>query len=456
MTQEIISRNPANLEEIGRTKTTDPKEISNVVAQLRKKLPNWSQTPLKKRIQIIQKAAAIMKRESDSLAKLMTQEMGKVYAESRGEVDNAAYRLEYFAKTASKALEPLEENFPGIKSVTRFEPIGVIAAIKPWNFPIGIPLWTIIPALLAGNVVLFKPSERTPLLGQQIFEILNEAGLPENVMAIVQGAEEVGKAIVESSVDMIGFVGSQAAGKYIMEHSTHNFRKLALELGSKDPMIICANANFELAVAGAIAGTFKNCGQVCCSSERIYVAQEIFGRFSAALAEKTKGLIVGDGLDPQTNVGPLSHSEELERIESFLKDAVSKGAKILWGGKRIEKKGYFFEPTIITNVTKEMDLLKKEIFGPIMVLVSFKNEEEAVGEANATNFGLTASVWSADLQKADRIAKQLQAGTIAINQVPASIVECPWGGVKGSGIGRMLGPEAVREFTETVNYRYPV
>lgn len=456
LVKELISVNPATLEIVGKTPTTEPSRIPAIVNRLRCGFYEWRDVRLEKRIQIIERAAEIFRKKSDSISELVTKEMEKIFSEAKGEVDNAAYRLEYFARTATKALAPWEEDIAGVHSISRFQPVGVVAAIKPWNFPVGIPLWSIASALLAGNAVLFKPSERTPLVGESIFRIFQEAGLPENVMEIVHGAEEVGKAIVASDVDMIGFVGSQTVGRYIMKNSTHNYRKLALELGGKDPMIVCADCDFEKTVAAAVAGVFKNCGQVCCSVERIFVPQEIFESFSEEVVKKVAELKVGDGLNPKNNMAPLSHSEELERVERHLKDAVTKGAKILYGGRRIGRRGHFFQPTVITDVTDEMLLLKEEIFGPVMVLIPYKNIDEVIAKANSTNFGLTASVWCADICGADKIARQLQAGTVAINQVVSSTVECPWGGVKGSGVGRMLGPEAVREFTEIVNYRYPL
>lgn len=456
MTHELISINPANLEEVGGVAATEPNEISDKVAKLRSHLPNWRRTPLQERIEIVKRAAELIREESASISELMTREMGKVFSEAKGEVDNSAYRLDYFAKMAPEELKPWEKVLTGVRSVTKFQPIGIVAAIKPWNFPVGIPLWSIAPALLAGNVVLFKPSERTPLVGQRIFEIFQKAGLPNGVMEIAHGADEVGKAIVATDVEMIAFVGSQAVGQYIMEKSASNFRKLALELGGKDPMVVCNDCDFDSTVNGAIAGVFKNCGQVCCGVERIFVEQNIYEQFSEAVVEKTEQLRVGDGLDPKTDIGPLSSPEDVERIEHFLEDALSKDARILCGGNRIKGKGFFFEPTVITDVNSNMLITKEETFGPVMVLTPYNNIEDVITIIDESGYGLTASVWSSDINKADQIAQRLPAGTIAINQVVGSIVECPWGGVKRSGIGRMLGPEAVREFTEMVNYRYPL
>lgn len=432
-------------------------ELRQKIVDLRRHLSPWRATPLTERMALVRRAAQIIRTQRIALAKLLTREQGKPIKESQPEVDNATDRLDYFADSAPKALASVDERLLHLRSVTRFQSVGVVAAIKPWNFPIGIPLWSLAPALLAGNTVLFKPSERTPLLGQRLFEILGEAGVPKGVLEIVHGADEVGREIVASNgVDMIAFVGSQAAGREIMRNSADHLRRLTLELGGKDPMIVCADADFEAAVAGAVWGTFKNCGQVCCGVERVYVERPIYDRFLEAVVEKTRGLRVGDGMDPATDVGPMNREEELLRVERHLADAVANGAKILLGGRRIRRDRWFFEPTIVTEVREDMLVFREETFGPVLSVMPVDRMEEAVRYANATPFGLTASVWSRDLSKADRIAQEIEAGTIGINQTVGSIVQCPWGGVKKSGIGRMLGPDACREFTQPVNYRFPL
>ncbi|MBI2900330.1 MAG: aldehyde dehydrogenase [Planctomycetes bacterium] len=443
--REIVSFDPATREELGRVLAADAAEVERKVASLGKELPA---PPLEERVALVRRAAASLRAQAASLAELMTREQGKPLRESRAEVDNAADRLDYFCGTAPRALAPIEETLPAFRSATRFRPIGVVAAIKPWNFPVGIPLWTIGPALLAGNAVLFKPSERTPLLGQRIYEIFREAPIE-----IVHGADETGRAIVRSNVDMISFVGSQAVGKEIMRESAPRLRRLTLELGGKDPMIVCADADLDAAVAGAVAATFKNCGQVCCGVQRIYVEKPLFGSFLAGVVERTKKLKVGNGLDPATDVGPMNREEQIETVERHLRDAAAKGARIVTGGRALG--GLFFEPTVIAGIREEMLLAQEETFGPVMPVTAVADDEEAVRLANATDFGLTATVWTRDLERADRIARRLQAGTIGVNQTVGSVVQCPWGGVKRSGIGRMLGPEAAREFADVVNYRLP-
>lgn len=443
--REIVSLNPANGEELGRVLVAGAPEVQRKIEAIRKSLPA---PPLGERIALVRRAAKAMRADAAALAELVTHEQGKPLREARAEVDNAADRLDYFCDSAPASLAPVEQRLPGLRSVTRFQPVGVVAAIKPWNFPVGIPLWTIGPALLAGNGVLFKPSERTPLIGQKIFEYFRESPIE-----IVQGADETGRAIVKSDVEMISFVGSQAVGREIMRESAPHLRKLTLELGGKDPMIVCADADLEAAVAGAVSGTFKNCGQVCCGVERVYVEQPVFGAFVSAVVERVKKLKVGDGSDPATDVGPMNAEEQLATVERHLRDAVGKGARILTGGRWLG--GLYFEPTVLTNVRDDMLLTQEETFGPIMPVTPVKDVDEAIARANATEFGLTATVWTRDLEKADRIAVRLQAGTVGINQTVGSIVQCPWGGVKKSGIGRMLGPEAVREFTNPVNYRFP-
>lgn len=451
---ELVSINPATGEELGRVPVATADGVRAKVASLRERAAEWQGVSSVQRAAHVHQAAKVIRERSKALAELMTREQGKPIRESTGEVENAADRLDYFCETGLRALAPIEETLPsGIRMKTRFQPIGVVAAIKPWNFPIGIPLWTIGPALLAGNTLLFKPSERTPLLGEAIVDVFRAGGLPGGVLEIVHGADDAGRAVVASDVDMIAFVGSQAAGREIMRGSADRLRRVVLELGGKDPMIVCADADLEKAVDGAIVGTFRNCGQVCCGVERIYVEKSVCGEFLAAVVERTQRLRVGDGLRPDTDVGPMNREEEVQRVERHIADAVSKGARVLAGGRRI--RGQFFEPTVITGVRDDMLIAREETFGPVMPVVAVESIEEAIDLANSTDFGLTATVWTRDLGKAQRIALEVQAGTIGINQPVGSLVQAPWGGVKKSGIGRMLGPEAVREFTQVVNYRFP-
>ncbi len=441
---EMTSFNPATGKEIGKVPVTDPSDIQKKVDSLRERIPTVN---LETRLSWVRSAAERIREQVKDLARLMTEEQGKPIAESMGEVANSAVRLDYFCDTAPQALAPVEADLGNARSVTRFQPIGVIGAIKPWNFPVTIPIWTIGPALLAGNSILFKPSERTPLLGEAIAKLF-----PEAPMETVHGADEVGKAIVDSDVDMISFVGSQAVGSEIMKKSADRIRPLTLELGGKDPMIVCGDADLDLAVEGAVTGTYRNSGQVCCGIERIYVDKSIYNAFLEKAVEKARALKVGNGLDPDVQMGPMNREEQIATVERHLQDAQAKGAKILTGGKRIE--GLFFEPTVITGLTSDMIITRQETFGPVMNVTPVDGVEDAITRANGIPFGLTATVWSQDEEKADRIGQKLQAGTIGINQFVGSVAECPWGGVKSSGIGRMLGPDAVREYTSTVNYRF--
>lgn len=442
--KELVSINPATGEELGRVPVSDAADVMRRVAALRARLPA---PPLEERIALVRSAAQAIRAQAAALAELLTREQGKPLRESRPEVDNAADRLDYFCETAPAALADVEERIGNVRSVTRFQPVGVVGAIKPWNFPLGIPLWTIGPALLAGNAVLFKPSERTPLLGQRIVDLFRGG-----ILDLVHGADDTGRAIVDSDVDMISFVGSQAAGREIMRNSAKQLRKLTLELGGKDPMIVCADADLGAAVAGAVAGTFKNCGQVCCGVERVYVERSVYEPFLAKVLERVAQLRVGDGMLPSTDMGPMNREEQASTVERHLADAVAKGARILAGGRRLQ--GLFFEPTVITGLRPEMAITQEETFGPVMPITPVGDVEEAIRLANATEFGLTATVWSRNLEKADAIARRVQAGTVGINQTVGSIVQCPWGGVKKSGVGRMLGPDAAREFTQVVNYRF--
>ncbi len=442
---DLVSINPATGKEIGRVPVSDAGEVHRKISGLREKLPA---ADLDTRLGWVRDAAAGIRDRVEDLARLMTEEQGKPLGESRGEVANSAVRLDYFCDTARAALAPVEADLGNARSVTRFQPIGVIGAIKPWNFPFTIPLWTIGPALIAGNAIIFKPSERTPLLGEAIAELF-----PDAPMETIHGADEVGKAIVDSDVDMISFVGSQAVGAEIMRKSADRIRPLTLELGGKDPMIVCGDADLEAAVEGAVTGTYRNCGQVCCGIERIYVEKNLYDAFLEKVVARAQTLKVGNGMEPGVEMGPMNREEQITTVERHLEDAKSKGARILTGGSRIE--GLFFQPTVITGLNSDMVITREETFGPVMNVTPVENVDEAVSRANGIPFGLTATVWSRDIERADRVGQQLQAGTIGINQFVGSLAECPWGGVKSSGIGRMLGPEAVREYTATVNYRFP-
>lgn len=454
---EIHSVNPATGGALESFPVASADKVHRAVAQARKAQAAWARSPLEGRQKILEKVAGGIRERQMDLMRALTEEQGKILKESLWEIPDAAARIDFFVKAAPQALEPETGEVAGrFRYRNLRKPVGVVGAIKPWNFPFTIPLWTIAPAILLGNTVVFKPSEYTPRMGRIIGELFREAGLPEDVLKIVYGGDGTGKALVDSDVEMISFVGSQAAGRDIMRSSAAHLRKLALELGGKDPMIVCADADFDAAVTGAVSGAFRNAGQVCCSAERIFVEAPIFDKFVEASAEKTRRLRVGPGLDESSDMGPMISDEQRKHAARHLEDARKKARRVIDGGQKVPDRGFFFPPAIAVDPSSDALVLTEETFGPIMTLVKVRDAEEGVRRANETKFGLTASIWTKDIKRGAQLAEQLEAGTVAVNQPVGSVAQCPWGGVKHSGIGRLLGVEGMREFTQTVNLRSPL
>jgi acyl-CoA reductase-like NAD-dependent aldehyde dehydrogenase len=452
----FLTLDPATEEVLASVAQSTSSDVRNAVKEAQNSLESWSKTPLSERVAILLSFAQLVESNREELSALVTREQGKILAEATAEVADSAHRVRFFCERAPVVLAGETLEFNDMAARVDHAPVGVVGAIKPWNFPFGIPLWTLVPALLAGNPVVFKPSELTPLVGQRIVELLHEGGVPPGVLHLVQGQDEIGKALAASEVRLIGFVGSQEVGAKIMREAANDMKRLSLEMGGKDPMLILADAEVEKVSRGAVNGAFKNCGQICCSVERVYVHSSIFQSFVESVVESVRNLRIGPGMEPGIDIGPLVSEAQRERTRSLVEDARNSGARILTGGRRIDREGFFFEPTVVTSVPHSAVMFATETFGPILQIEPFESEDEAVNLANALPFGLTASVWSRDIERAISLANRLQAGTRAVNQNTGSRVELPWGGVKSSGIGRMLSDEGILEFTETITTRVPL
>jgi succinate-semialdehyde dehydrogenase/glutarate-semialdehyde dehydrogenase len=323
-----------------------------------------------------------------------------------------------------------------------YRPLGVIGIISPWNFPLGTPATEVVMALMAGNSVVLKPSELTPLIAVKLGDIFQRAGLPADLLQIVTGDGSTGAALSSAAVDKIMFTGSVATGKRVAEAAAKRLTPVVLELGGKDPMIVFADADLENAARGAVWGAFANSGQACASVERCYVEQSVASKFIELVVEETKSLKQGPGSSAETDVGAISNEKQLGTIEDHVADAVARGAQVRTGGKRpVGLKGLFFQPTVLTNVDHQMEVMREETFGPLLPIMSFQTEGEAVKLANDSVFGLTASVWTSNMSKGRRVAEQIQAGTVMINEVlyTHGIAQTPWGGIKESGYGRTHG-----------------
>lgn len=450
---EFFSYNPANGEEIGAVKEFSADEVKGAVEKSRAAFQAWRETSFGERKKIVMRAREIILSEMDEIARLISDESGKPVAEALSmEIAPVLDLMRHFARNAEKLLKPRKINIGlyammGRGSKIAYQPLGVVGIIPAWNYPFSIPLGEAAMALMAGNTVVLKPSELTSLIGLKIGEIFQKSGVPENVVQIVTGASATGAALVDSAPDKIMFTGSVATGKKIAEAAAKNLTSVVLELGGKDPMIVFDDANLELASSAAIWGAFCNSGQSCSSVERLYVQENVAEKLTNLIVEKTKRLKQGAGGDETVDIGAMSSERQLKIVEDHVEDFRQSGAKILTGGRG---KDLFFEPTVIANATNEMRGMREETFGPTLPIAVFKTEEEAIKLANDSEFGLTASVWTRNLERGKRVAEKIEAGTVCVNEVlyTHGIGQTPWGGFKHSGNGRTHGIEGLMELVQ--------
>jgi len=374
----------------------------------------------------------------------MTQEMGKPLKEARAEAKRLD-AMEHELDEIVEALQPELVQDGQLRSTIYHDPLGVVGAITPWNFPMSMPAWMVLPALAAGNTVVFKPSEETPLCGQAYADTLNEV-LPEDVLIVVHGADEQGKAIVASDVEMIAFTGSREVGKLILREAAGTLKRVVLELGGKDPLIVLEHANLQKAAKFAAANSFRNAGQVCISTERIFVMDEVADEFEAALSQLAAAMRVGDGLDG-ADVGPMVNARQRDHVLAQVDAAVSGGATVLSGGEG--HRDNYVVPTVLANVTDDMDIATVETFGPVACVTRVSSADEAVARANDTPFGLGAVVFGEDQAKTADVARRLTAGMIGINRSPGGLPGTPWVGARESGFGFHKSPDGHKQFTQT-------
>ena len=451
--EEIISYNPATGEEFGRVAETSAAEVETAIKHSRTAFQTWRKTSFAERKRFVMKAREVILAEMDEIAKLISDESGKPIAEALSmEIAPVLDLMQFFAKKAEKILKPRKINIGlyatlGRSSKIVYQPLGVVGIIPAWNYPFSIPLGEVVMSLMAGNTVVLKPSELTPFIGLKIGEIFEKAGLPENVVQVVTGAGATGAALVDAAPDKIMFTGSVATGKKIAESAAKNLTSVVLELGGKDPMIVFADANIELAADGAVWGAFCNSGQSCSSVERLYVEESAAEKLTQLIVEKTKRLKQGNGSDETVSIGAMSSEKQLGIVADHVESFEREGAKILTGGKSHE---LFFEPTVISGANNSMRAMQEETFGPTLPIATFKTEAEAIKLANDSEFGLTASVWTRDLAKGKRVAEKIEAGTVCVNEVlyTHGIGQTPWGGFKNSGNGRTHGVEGLMELVQ--------
>jgi len=449
---ELVSRNPATGEEIGRAPLTMPEDVARAVGRAREAQRKWSERSFTERSRLIMKARKIVLQEMEEIAVLISRETGKPVMEAISmEVATSLDLMQYFARNGAQILRPrrisvAQYAWMGRSSYEIYKPLGVIGIISPWNFPWATPLDEVVMALLAGNTVVLKPSELTPLTGLKIKDVFERAGFAEGVLEVVTGDGSTGAALVGAGVDKIMFTGSVATGKRVAEAAAKYLTPVVLELGGKDPMIVLDDAHIQNAARGAVWGAFANAGQACASVERCYVHESIAERFIADVVKETKRLRQSADLD--ADIGAMTSERQLLAVQRHVDEAVDKGATALTGGDRVaDSAALFFAPTVLINVSHDMDVMREETFGPVLPIMTFKTDEEAIRLANATIYGLTASVWTGNIARGRRVAERIDAGTVTVNDVlyTHGIAATPWGGVKQSGLGRTHGRAGLLE-----------
>ena len=435
-TFEVI--NPATGKVVGTYPITSRAQVRAVVNRARAAFPGWAKKDPEDRGVFLAHFAEILRKHGVDFATTMTREMGKVIREAKAEVEKCAWAADYFAQNGPKFLEPEVVPTDALRSYIAFHPRGVLGSIMPWNFPMWQVVRFAIPALIAGNVVVVKPASATPQSALNLESAFHEAGLPDHVFQVVTGDRTTANALIRSPVSVVSLTGSVGTGVTVAREAARDLKKAVLELGGSDPFIVAEDADLDLAAKGAVAGRFVNNGQSCIAAKRFFVVDSVVEDFLEKFAAGVRRLRVGDPLDPSTDIGPLVNETQRDEIEKQVQDAVRKGARIVVGGKRVRRPGSYFEPTLLSGVTKAMRVLREETFGPVAPVLAVPDLETAIREANDSEFGLGASLWTKDLARADELAREIESGMVFVNGAVKSDPRMPFGGVKHSGIGREL------------------
>ena len=449
----ITTTNPSTGEEIAKYLPMDKEQVFGLVKKAKRAYPEWKKD-YEKRRSYIYNLVEYLKKHKTELAKIATAEMGKPLKESIGEVEKCAWALEFYADHGDSFLSDEVLNTDARKSFLTFEPLGVIGSIMPWNFPYWQALRFAAPCLMAGNVIVMKPSRITLQSGIEIEKAFTESGMPDGIFQTAVGSVESANYLIDSDVNAVTFTGSTNAVAKVGERAARNLKKCVLELGGSDPFIVLDDAILEKATEGAVKGRFINCGQSCVASKRFFVGKNIAKDFTELFIKKASQLKVGDPMSIETDIGPLSSKDGLDTISGIVEDAKQKGAEILLGGSEIDGDGYFYKPTILTNVKPDMRIANEETFGPVAPITIVENESEAVKLANESEFGLGASIWTQDLAKADKMSRRIESGIVSVNNVVISDPRIPFGGIKHSGFGRELSRYGMLEFVNLKSVRF--
>lgn len=452
-TQETIEvMNPATKNMIGTIPNGGEKEAKMAVDAAYTALKSWSQKTADERSRLLLAWHRLIEEHRNELAEMMTTEQGKPFAEAKGEIDYANNYISWFAEEGKRIYgETIPASSPAKRIIVKRQPVGVVAAITPWNFPAAMITRKVAPALAAGCTIVLKPSEETPFTALKLAELSQQAGIPKGVINVVTGAPEPISSVWQKDdrVRKLTFTGSTRVGKILMRGAAETVKKLSLELGGHAPLIVTANANIDKAVEGAIASKFRNAGQTCVCTNRIYVDESIADEFSKKFVEKVTKLKVGNGFEENVSIGPLINDRAVHKVMAHIEDAVKKGANLLAGGNRLEtESGFFMEPTVLTNVTDDMICMYEETFGPLAPIATFKTIEEAIERANHTPYGLAAYVFTENINEAVAISEALDYGIIGLNDGSPSAAQAPFGGFKESGLGREGGHYGIEDYLE--------
>jgi acyl-CoA reductase-like NAD-dependent aldehyde dehydrogenase len=441
--------NPATGAALRELAEDDPAEVARKYDRGRRAQPGWAARPYEERASAIRRFRDLLVARKEALARTLTSEMGKPVTQSRNEIAATPRRIDFFLDETPKLLrEETVRTEEALEEAITLEPLGVVANVSAWNYPYFVGSNVFVPALLTGNSVLYKPSEHATLTGLAIGELLRDAGVPEDVFIVVAGGGPTGSAVVTQPVDAIFFTGSYATGRRIAQEAAGRLVRLNLELGGKDPVYVADDVDVKAAAASVAEGAFYNTGQSCCAVERVYVHEAILDRFVPAFVEAVRAYVVGDPMDERTFVGPLARPAQVAVLERQVEDAVEKGGRLLFGGKRIERPGYWFEPTVVAEASHSMELMREESFGPVIGIQRVASDEEAVALMNDTPYGLTAGVYTEERERARRILSRVDSGSVYWNCCDRVSPHLPWSGRGHSGLGSTLGRDGIRALVQ--------
>ncbi len=441
------SINPATGKELREYETISENEALQFAERSYMAFNSWKLLSIKERSDYILRLAAILKKNSAKYSRTITEEMGKPIRESRAEIEKSAWTAELYGQKAEEWLSPEAVQTESKESIVAFEPIGPVLAVMPWNFPFWQALRFAIPTLLAGNTTILRHSNVVPESALQIEEAFSEAGFPKGVFKTIITDHNTVKALIESkNTAGLSVTGSTGVGASLAGIAASNLKKSVLELGGSDPFIVLEDADISFTVENAIKSRIRNAGQSCIAAKRFIVSENIYDEFAGKLAERMKTIKIGDPLSEDTDLGPVVNESQLKLISEQVSDAESKGASILSGGKRAEREGFFYLPTVVKGASFGMRVFDEEVFGPVAAIAPFKDESEAIKMANSTEFGLGGSIWTKDGERGKCLAKKIEAGTVSINGVVTSDPRMPFGGIKRSGLGRELSRYGLLEF----------